>query len=167
MRRVLCLLSVVALLAMSALPVAAQTTIDFKSIVHEDFERRASAEPCIFDEAAETLTCPGTGTVQGFGQVTSSIVFFVDAPPVRTLTFSDGSTLVLADDEFISFETPGNSTDAPGALVSFGNPFFFRGTWVVVGGTGLFEGATGEGTQIVQAAGDVINIKIVGTITLE
>jgi len=166
MRRLVSVLAAVGLLlTLSSLPVAAQTTITFRSIVHETFERRASAEPCVFDEVAETFTCPGTGTVQGFGQVTSSIVFSPTAPPVRTLTFADGSTLVLAEDEFISFRTPGSSHDAPGAQVSFGNPFFFEVTWVVVGGTGLFAGASGSGTQIVQGAGDVTNIKMIGTLT--
>jgi hypothetical protein len=153
------------LLTLSSLPVAAQTTITFRSIVHETFERRASAEPCVFDEVADTFTCPGTGTVQGFGQVTSSIVFSSTAPPVRTLTFADGSTLVLAEDEFISERIPGKSADAPGAEVGFGHPFFAEITWVVVGGTGVFAGASGSGTQIVQGAGDVVNIKMIGTLT--
>ncbi len=153
------------LLSLGALPAAAQTTITFRSILHETFERRASAEPCIQDEEAGTFTCPGSGTVQGFGQVSSSIVFTEDSA-IRTLTFSDGSTLLLAEDEFISFDTPGGSSEAPGAQVSFGNPFFFRVTWVVVGGTGMFEDATGSGTQVVQAAGDVLNIKMIGTVTL-
>jgi len=98
---------------------------------------------------AVLFACPGT--VQGFGQVTSSIVFSPIAPPVRTLTFADGSTLVLAEDEFISFRTPGRLADAPGAQVSFGHPFFLEVTWVVVGGTGVFAGASGSRTQIVQA----------------
>jgi len=154
------------LLTLSALPVAAQTTITFRSIVHETFERRASAEPCVIDESAGTATCPGTGVVQGFGQVESSIVFFFSgAPPERTLTFADGSTLVLAEDMFISFRTPGNSAEAPGGEVSFGNPFFFEISWIVVGGTGIFAGASGSGMQIVQAAGDNTNIKMIGTLT--
>ena len=166
MHRAISLFAALSLLVvLGAVPVAAQTIITFRSIVHETFERRASAEPCIFDEVAETFTCPGTGTVQGYGQVASSIVFTEDSA-IRTLTFSDGSTLLIAEDEFISFETPGNSREAPGAMVSFGNPSFFQVTWVVVGGTGIFEGATGEGTQIVQVAGDVANIKMIGTITL-
>lgn len=168
MRRLVSVLAAVGLLlALSSLPVAAQTTITFRSIVHETFERRASAEQCVIDEVAGTATCPGTGVVQGFGQVTSSIVFSFSptVPPVRTLTFADGSTLLLAEDIFISFRTPGSSADAPGAQVSFGNPFFFEISWVVVGGTGTFEGASGSGTQIVQGAGDNTNIKMIGTLT--
>jgi hypothetical protein len=153
------------LLALSSLPAAAQTTITFRSIVHETLERRASAEACVVDEVAGTATCPGSGVVQGFGQVTSSIVFSMTAPPVRTLTFTDGSTLLLAEDMFISFRTPGSSADAPGAQVGFGNPFFFEISWVAVGGTGTFEGASGSGTQIVQSAGDNTNIKMIGTLT--
>jgi hypothetical protein len=34
-----------------------------------------------------------------------------------------------------------------------------------VGGTGVFAGASGSGTQIVQGAGDVTNIKMIGTLT--
>jgi len=171
-RAVMAIVAVGLWLAASGGPVSALTEIPFRSIIHETFERRASADPCVVDEVADTLTCPGVGTVQGFGRTTSSILFLSATHPdpataVRTLTFDDGSTLQIAEDEFISFHTPGNSAEAPGASVSFGNPFTVQVTWVVLGGTGFFEGATGSGLQIVQAAGDETNIRMVGTISID
>ena len=75
-----------------ATPVLAATTT-FRAVIHEDFGRRASSVPCF--PVGDDLACPGSGTVQGYGQVASVILFPSDGSAlVRTLTFSDGSTLV-------------------------------------------------------------------------
>ena len=152
---------VIGLLALPAIAVQGS----FRAVIHETFERRASAEPCAFEEATETLTCPGWGNVAGYGRVTSSVVFSATGT-TRTLTFKDGSTLVLAETwgtEPTRF--PGNSFNAPGALVSYGNPAFDAGTWTVIGGTGTFAGATGSGTVENVLAGDAITLRYVGEIT--
>ena len=124
-------------------------------------------EPCTFDEPTEVFTCPGWGTVQGYGRVTSSIAFdFLNGTTTRTLTFGDGSTLVLAEEWDGPFFNPGNSHDAPGQLVSFGNPGFDSGVWEVIGGSGQFATASGSGRGQNVQAGDAIVLKFVGDLTL-
>lgn len=61
---------------------------------------------------------------------------------------------------------PGKSQDAPSALVSYGNPAFDHFDWVIVDGTGMFEGATGNGEWVNVLAGDTIVIKFTGTLIL-
>ena len=178
MRRMFLILAIAGLaMSVLAVPVAAAAP-GFRAVIHENFERRASADPCITDEEAETLTCPGSGIVHGFGQVTSSSVFTeathaCSAQPAsaacialtRILTFADGSTLVFAE-EWNGFFTPGNSASAPGQGISFGNPGFDSGTWEVIGGTGVFVEATGSGTGEIVLAGDTIVLRFDGDITL-
>lgn len=61
---------------------------------------------------------------------------------------------------------PGQSTLAPGALRSFGNPFTLTASWTVAGGTGIFAGASGSGSAKTQNAGDGGTTTLLGTITL-
>ena len=95
---------------------------EVKAIVKENFERAPSNEPCVLDEVAATLTCPGQGNAGRFGQLTSSAIYDGSQFVTRTLTFRDGSTLTLLE-EYGEPMFPGNSLDAPGAMKSFGNPF--------------------------------------------
>ena len=106
MRRTRALL-LAALLALTvSVPVSAATTFEVKAIVKENFERAPSDEPCVLDEVAETLTCPGQGNAGRFGELTSSAVY--DGVIVtRTLTFRDGSTLTLLE-EYGETMFPGN-----------------------------------------------------------
>ena len=85
---------------------------------------------------------------------------------VATVELLDGSgTLVIEEDDL--FCTPGVSADTPGnQLHSFGNPFTIDGTWVVSGGSGVFAGATGSGTNRSRGAGDVIIDKYTGSILI-
>ena len=134
----------------------------FTAVIHEDFGGRASAEPCV--QVALGWACPGTGTVQGYGQVTSSVLFpYAGEPIVRTLTFKDGSTLVT-NETYLSSRYPGKALDAPGALVSYGNPGFDHYAWKIVGGTGTFDGASGEGEWVNVVAGDTKVLKFSGTL---
>ena len=82
----------------------------------------------------------------------------------RTLTFAGGDTLVL--EETGTFCPPGNSGNAPGSLVSFGNPFTLSFTWSIASGTGQFAGASGSGTGTDRLAGDAGHARLTGTITL-
>lgn len=163
-RALLVLLSLGVAMTIIALPVAAKPA-GYRAVIHENFERRASAEPCVLNEAAETFTCPGTGHVQGYGQVTSSIVFTFAGDTTRTLTFSDGSTLVFA--EFWGTDEsgpPGRSGDSSRSDKSWGWPFFDFGTWAVIGGTGMFAGATGSGVSENVQSGDTIVLRFSGEI---
>ena len=155
------------LLAMTiAAPVSAVTTIQVNAFVKENFERAPSDEPCIFVEEPLSLTCFGRGNTGRFGPI-SSVVVFTEGATTRTITLRDGSTITL--DEVYdgeTFFTPGNSGNAPGANVSFGNPVLGTGTWTVVGATGNLTSATGSGTIKQLLAGNTIQIWFEGTLTL-
>ena len=83
---------------------------------------------------------------------------------LTTLTFADGSTLTTLDTQTRC--TPGASRGTHGSSVSFGNPAKWSGTWVVDGGTGTFEGATGSGTLTISEGGDTLMIQYTGTLIL-
>lgn len=104
----------------------------------------------------------GSATISGFGHVAFQCVAF-DACgtncELRTITFDDGSTLVMQE-SIVGVISPGNSS-AAGANA----PAWFEITQTIVGGTGRLEGASGGGTGRVNlAAGAVITVS--GTITL-
>ena len=164
MRRTRALFLAVLLALTVSVPVSAETTISAKAIIRENYERAPSNDPCVFDEVNETLTCPGVGNAGRFGQLTS-VAIWTDAGVTRTLTFGDGATLVLFE-EYPEVTPPGNSSNAPGALVSFGNPFSVEGTWEVIDATGSLTGASGSGTVMQMGAGNTLNFWYSGSITL-
>jgi len=161
----LCLLAALALV-----PTASTATTSFSATFNESFGR-ATAHPCSVD----TFVC-GSGTIAGFGKATEgwAITYFepetafeTGCSPltlIRTITLTDGSTLVTEETGTICF--PGVTFENPGSFLSFGNPGFFTGTYVIVEGTGVFEGATGSGTSSFKAAGDTSRSTLSGTITL-
>jgi hypothetical protein len=115
-----------------------------------------------------------TGTLDPFGAAS-----FVYAPTTFTqidrscfaataeliVTFaSTGDTLVLGTDSTACFR--GNSPNTVGATHSWGNPVTDSGEWVVLSGTGEFEGATGAGTYTLEAAGSALRGSLSGDITL-
>ena len=143
----------------TAVPALAQTTFTLDGHFREGFGRAASSEPC-------DLAPPfcGSGNVRGLGDATT--LDFEDDTKTITLV-SDGSTLVM-NEEFVSFTTPGGSGEAPGMLVSFGNPFFLVVSWEAdaEASTGIFEGATGSGITTTTGAGDVLIVDTNGTLIL-
>jgi hypothetical protein len=163
MRRALFLL-LAALLALTVSAPVSAATFGVKAIVKENFERAPSNEPCVVDEVAGTLTCLGNGNAGRFGQLTSSAVYDGSAIVTRTLTFRDGSTIVLLE-EYGDVMFPGNSREAPGGLKSFGNPFSQDGTWEVIGATGALAGTTGSGTVMSMGAGNTYQFWFTGTVT--
>jgi hypothetical protein len=169
------LLTVLACLVLSALVLAvpttaARTTVSFEAKFNETFGR-ATAHQC---PPTETFSFCGEGTVAGFGRATtlSELQSFSgldesgcgEAVFRRTITFEDGSTLVLLESGTVCF--PGESASAPGSLKSFGNPFTFEGNFEVIRGTGTFKGATGTGTVVTRSAGDTGSSTLSGTLTL-
>ena len=104
----------------------------------------------------------GSATISELGHVAHQCVFFDACRPnceLRTITFDDGSTLVIHV-SIVGVISPGNSS-AAGAKA----PQFLEITQTIVGGTGRFAGATGSGTGRVNlAAGAIITAS--GTITL-
>ena len=164
--RALFLAVVAALLALSVAAPVSAVTFNVRAIVKENFERAPSNEPCIVDVVNETVTCPGRGNAGRFGHFTSSAVYDGSPDVMRTITFDDGSSVVLHE-VFGEIMFPGKSTEAPGSFVSFGNPFSHEGTWTVVpgSGTGGLTGASGSGTLTAMGAGNTFQVWFVGTIT--
>ena len=104
----------------------------------------------------------GSATVSELGHVAYQCVAFDACGAncgVRTITFADGSTLLMHE-SIVSVLSPGQSAAAePNA------PAWFVITQTIAGGTGRFAGATGSGSGRVNlAAGAVITVS--GTITL-
>ena len=165
MRRISALVLMSLLAPALAAPTMAATTIPVSAFVKENFERAPSDKPCVFVEEPESFTCYGFGNAGRFGPLTSEVTF-TETSTTRVITLTrDGSTITLAED-YPSGSSPGNSSNAPGAARSFGNPAFVTGTWVVVGGTGGLTGATGSGTIRQTLAGNTIQIWFDGSLTL-
>jgi hypothetical protein len=104
----------------------------------------------------------GSATISGAGHVGLQCVVFGACGPncdARTITFVDGSTLVMHE-SVVGARLPGKSL-AAGANA----PLFLQITQTIVGGTGRFSGATGGGTGQINTAADAI-ISTSGTITL-
>ena len=112
-------------------------------------------------------TSCGSGEVTGLGQAQDVIVFGACGPncDVRTLTFGDGSTIVM-DESDSNFRTPGNSQPSP--PTSYGNPASIDLSDTIVGGTGRFAGASGSASGQVKIAGGtaIINLSIIKTLSL-
>jgi hypothetical protein len=105
-------------------------------------------------------TSCGSGEVTGLGQAQDVIVFngCGGGCDVRTLTFADGSTIVM-------HETGSNPQEFNSNPNSYGNPFRLDLSDTIVGGTGRFKGATGTATGEVRVQGGVALITLSGTVT--
>jgi len=121
--------------------------------------------PSLRDCAVADGFC-GTGRLAPFGQATETIDFGAGCGggcDVRTITVASG-TLEL-DETFSNPACPGACRQNPASPVSGAL------TDIVVGGTGIFAGATGTLTGQVRAEGDSIpagvsQVDLSGTITL-
>ena len=112
-------------------------------------------------------TSCGSANMSGVGHATSVIVFNACGLGchIRTVTFDDGSTLVIREEAQGTFTSPGNS--GTHGYIGFGlpgNPQFQEITQTIVGGTGRFEGATGSGAGTVKVAGGAAIITTSGTL---
>src|SRR4051812_15663268 len=137
-------------------------TGSFRALIHEDFGRRASARTCVV--VATGLQCDGDGPVQGYGTVSSQAIYTAGGiTGVRTLTFADGSALVLAELHTPN-AYPGDSHDAPGSPGRLGRPNRDTFTWSVTRGNGSFAGASGTGTGTSVLAGDELRFSFVGSL---
>ena len=116
---------------------------------------------------APGMSC-GKANISGLGQGTSVVAFNVCGLGchVRTVTFDDGSTLVIREEAQGPFTSPGNAgTHGYAGFGLPGNPQFLEIVQTIIGGTGEFAGATGGGTGTVKVAGGSAIIKAAGTIT--
>jgi hypothetical protein len=78
---------------------------------------------------------------------------------VRTITFDDGSTLLIRE-SVVGVISPGSSSSAGDNA-----PDFLEISQTIVGGTGRFAGATGSGSGRVNRAAEAI-VTASGTINL-
>jgi hypothetical protein len=107
------------------------------------------------------ISC-GSATISELGHVANECIVFNACGPnchVRTITFDDGSTLVIHE-SVVGVISPGQSS-AAGANA----PLFLKITQTIFGGTGRFAGATGSGTGTVNTVAGAVIIAS-GTITL-
>jgi hypothetical protein len=145
----------------SAGPASASTSIDWKANFPEQFGGPNSS-PFI---CAPGVSSCGSGEVIGLGQVQDTIVFgggCGGACDVRTLTFADGSTIVM-DETDSNPQIPGNSGAQP--LNAYGSPIRIDLSETIVGGTGRFAGASGTASGQVKIAGGTAIINLSGTVT--
>jgi hypothetical protein len=139
-----------AALGATASPAAATSTVSWSATFHE-----LTTTPSGIEHCAGGTSCGG-GEVVGLGQARDVIAFgggCGGSCDLRTLTFGDGSTLVMQ-------EHASNFRD-------FGQGVFALDlTDVVIGGTGRFAGASGSASGGVRAdnVGSAV-ITLSGTVT--
>jgi hypothetical protein len=128
----------------------ATATVSWSATFHEKVTGPSGFEPCAFG------TSCGSGEVVGFGQVGDVIAFGAGCGggcDIRTLSFADGSTLVM-DEVGSNFQAFGQGA------------FTLDLTDVVVGGTGRFRGARGSATgNVIGANAGAAVIRLSGTVT--
>ena len=153
------------ILAIAALPLgfitaASAGTANFEAT----FTQIYSTSTCQFP----TVFC-GSGTVAGVGPAISTVLLTSIAPipgsdcraltAVRTITLDNGSGwLTLAENGTIC---PPNAA----ATSAQGNPFTVDKSYTVAGGTGVFAGAAGGGSDINRSAGNSQVSVVSGTLT--
>jgi hypothetical protein len=149
MRRIVFLAVLAAFAAIAvAVPASAESTQDFKA------------------EFNEMGSCPGVdlcgkGILHGFGTVTTTLVFtsFVPGPGANCFNASADRTQTLDSDRSVLLMT------ASGTVCDSR----IAGTFTIVGGTGVFAGASGGGTlwgSTTNPHTTSQNIHLRGTITL-
>jgi hypothetical protein len=147
-------LGTVGVLLALATPAMAATTLKYHATFVENGAGQTSCAPG---------TSCGSATISELGHVAfQSIVFNACGPNcnIRTITFDDGSTLLIQE-SIVNVISPGNSSAA-----GTNAPLFLEISQTILpGGTGIFAGATGSGTGRVNVAAGAI-ITASGTITL-
>ena len=126
-----------------------------------------------FGDCAPGTSC-GSASISHLGRSDNQVVAFNACGfgcHLRTVTFGDGSTLVIRIEDQPSgfaFTSPGNSGDHgrncfPGQP---GNPQFLDIKETIEGGTGALAGASGSGSGTVELHGCIAIGKTSGTMTL-
>lgn len=149
----------------SVAPVSAATTARYEATFVEPY---GGPRQSPFDCPAGT-SC-GTANVSRLGHVSYQLIVFNDCGlgcHLRSLTFGDGSTLVIREVQLGGFASPGSSGGHGYIGLGLpGNPQFLEITQTILGGSGRFTGASGSGTGTVRVAGGSAIIKSSGSITL-
>jgi hypothetical protein len=147
-------------LAAGAGPASASTTVAWKATFAEPLGGPAHSP---FECPPNSSCSSGSGEVTGLGYAQDFIGFQAcgSTCDVRTLTFADGSTIVMHE-VFSDPQFPGNS-NRPNP--SYGHPFSGDLNDTIVGGTGRFAGATGAASGTVKVAGGIATSRLSGTVT--
>ena len=150
-----------AVLVVGAGPAGASTTVAWSATLAEPIGGPLQSP---FECPPDSGCASGSGEVIGLGQAQDLVVFFACGSlcDVRTLTFAEGSTIVMHE-VFSNKRNPGNSAQFNGH--SYGNPFSGELSDTIVGGTGRFAGATGTATGLVKVAGGIATVSVSGTVT--
>jgi hypothetical protein len=159
------IVAAVACAAALAAPVAsAQTAEPFNATYTEHF-LGPKDHPTGGLACADAFAC-GSGAAAGFGAFTTDVAFDENCPcVVRTLTCSDGGTLVF-DEDFVSLTGPGGSGSSHAPPFSEGHPGLWAFTWNFDSGTGRFAGVIGgSGTDDYLSAGLIASGTLSGTLT--
>jgi hypothetical protein len=157
-RRLIAILACVVLASILATSSAsANTTVDFRATFPERFGVACPDPPSLCSR----------GEVVGLGYVEEVARFNACGPNcnLRTLTFADGSKLVLQESTGPGAPPDGGNSFNPN---SNGNPVFFPLAGTVRGdlSTGDFAGATGTYSGTATVAGGVAVVRLSGSITL-
>ena len=157
MRRLTVLTAFIVLSLVFAQQAQAATTIPVKMTFTEPIIPAVKSGDCaVFPEGF----C-GIGQVIPFGHATETIEFEAACGggcDFRTINLAEGTIFIeetFSDPECPGACQPNRAKPSSGTL-----------TDVIVGGTGIFEGATGTLTGTVRAAGPQSQIKLSGSITL-
>jgi hypothetical protein len=149
-----------------AAPASASATTNFSATFQLHYRHGVAPVPCSVDFCF-------SGIVAGYGEATLSGTVTSSSPILGTSCASATyeATIELAESSTLALEASGvvcpvgNSGNAPGSPVSYGNPISLTGTFTIPGGTGVFAGASGSGTFIDYFAGDVQVANLSGTIS--
>jgi len=139
---------------------SASTSVHWKATFPEQFGGPINSP----FSCAPGASC-GSGEVTGLGQAQDVVVFgggCGGACDVRTLTFADGSTIVMDETES-NPQNPGNSQPSPPS--SYGDPVSVDLSDTIVGGTGRFAAASGPASGQLKIAGGTAIINLSGTVT--
>jgi hypothetical protein len=151
-----------------AMPATAATTFSYEATYVETV-----GGPNYSPFSCSPGTSCGSASISGVGHSDNQVVMFNACGlgcHVRTVTFDDGSTLVIQTVDQpgpFAFTSPGNSgTHGYIGIPLSGNPQFLDITETIVGGTGRLAGATGSGAGRVAVHGGTAIGKTSGTLTL-
>ena len=165
MPRLLIAVAALAAALAAAVPASADTTNAYQATFIEPY-----GGPNQSPFSCQPGTSCGSANISGLGHAVATVIVFNACGPgchLRTVTYADGSTLVMREVPLGGFSSPGNSGSHGYIGFGFpGNPQFQDITQEIVGGTGSFAGASGSGAGTVKVAGGTAIIRTSGTITL-
>jgi hypothetical protein len=173
MRRLALFFTSLLVLLVFADPAGAADTDGFKAQFTQHLGRGIGADggPCA------AAFC-GIGRIVGYGEAELTLLatsvlptsvagcgFALAVTGAATIELPEGSTLML--EEAGTYCLPGGSHVAPGNFfASYGNPLEIEASYSIVGGSGVFAGAAGTGTNAIYQAGDTQIAVYSGTLTI-